>query len=67
MFGLKRRFLISPEMSKCLKESTNKYISTHLKPNIKYMEDKHMMHLLLPFVSLVSFLFGYNFRGFIDN
>ncbi len=71
MYGLKRRFLINHEMSKTLKDSTNKYIATHLKPNAKYMgysgDNPIIIHLLLPIVSLVSFIIGYNFRIMVDN
>ena len=64
MFALRRRPLISPEMSKYIKDITNKSLEKYTN-NVKFViPDKKELpnfFLLLPFVSLISFLAGYNF------
>ena len=90
MFSLKQHRFINPEMSKYIKEQTNKSIaklqekysnknksdwdstfgtrvsdlvkSTHLNPDPKIPS----IYFVLPFVSLLSFLAGYNFHNLIQ-
>jgi hypothetical protein len=65
-------------MVNCIKESTNKYISTHLNSNIKSIKDiKNINDIknididapntlyLLSFVSMISFFMGYKFRSIV--
>lgn len=74
MFALNRKQIINPEMSKYIKEQTNKWLksfeekhsndSAYLRVSnlVKHEEPKIPNNLLLiPFVSLISFLAGYNF------
>jgi hypothetical protein len=89
MFSLKQHRFINPEMSKYIKEQTNKSIamlqekysnknkpewdlafgtrvsdlvkSTDIDPDPKIPS----IYFLLPFVSLMSFLAGYNFHTLI--
>jgi hypothetical protein len=89
MFCLKQHRFINPEMSKYIKEQTNKSIamlqekysnknksewdsafgtrvsdlvkSTDLNPDPKIPS----IYFILPFVSLISFLAGYNFHNLI--
>jgi len=65
MFSLRKYPLIDPELSKYIKESTNKSIEKYLNkskilctPN---ENNPNNIFLILPFVSLVSFLAGYHF------
>jgi len=90
MFWLKQQHFVNPEMSKYIKEQTNKSIaklqekysnknksdwdsafgtrvsdlvkSTDLKPDPKIPS----IYFVLPFVSLLSFLAGYNFHNLIQ-
>ena len=86
MFGLKQSLFVNPEMSKYIKEQTNKSITRLqeqyskkkwdlaietrvsdlvktpvLNPKLPYI------YFVLPFVSLISFLAGYNFHNLIHN
>jgi hypothetical protein len=68
MFCLSKRPMISRELSNYLRDSTNKSIDKHFKPPYishllinKNIEPKDISLWLLPFVSIVSFLAGYNF------
>jgi len=64
MFTLRRHSLISPEMSKYIRDTTNKSLEKYTnKPKfvIPDKKDPHGFFLLLPFVSLISFLAGYKF------
>jgi hypothetical protein len=64
MFSVNKKFLISPEMAKYIRDSTNKSIEKHLdkyKINSQSnINDVHNLIGLLPFVSFISFLAGYN-------
>jgi len=76
MFCLNRRPMISPEMSKYLRDTTNKFIEKNFKKP-EFVREKHTILALpkdvehyffiipfislIPFVSLISFLAGYNF------
>jgi len=88
MFGLKQSLFVNPEMSKYIKEQTNKSITrlqeqyskkdksewdsafgirvsdlvktTDLNPKLPNI------YFVLPFVSLLSFLAGYNFHNIIQ-
>jgi hypothetical protein len=66
MFRSKNLFLITPEMSKYITDSTNKSIKTYLnKYNVNALLVKDISpnsFALLPFVSFISFLVGYNFN-----
>lgn len=66
MFRSKKTFLITPEMSKYIKDSTNKSIKNYFnkyKINALLVKDISPNYIaLLPFVSLISFLAGYNFN-----
>ena len=71
MFCLNRRPMISPEISKYLRDTTNKAIHNRFKtPYISHLllneniEPKDVSLWLFPFVSLISFLAGYNFCKF---
>lgn len=72
MFNLNCKNLINPEMSKYIKEQLiRKYDSNRNSYNsylVKYDYTKQSpnMYILLPFVSLISFLAGYNFRNLIS-
>lgn len=68
MFCLNKRPMISREWSNYLRDATNKSIDKRFKtPNISHLlinkniEPKDISLWLLPFVSIVSFLAGYNF------
>lgn len=74
MFVLNRKQILNPEMSNYIKEHTNKWIKnlkekySNKSPYIKVSdlvkhEEPNMPNnfLLIPFVSLISFLAGYNF------
>ena len=90
MFGLKQSLFVNPEMSKYIKEQTNKSI-TRLQEqyskkdksecdsafgtrvsNLVKIEDLNLnpkfpnIYFVLPFVSLISFLAGYNFHNIIQ-
>jgi hypothetical protein len=70
MFTLRRRPSISPEISKYIKDTTNKSLEKYTN-NVKFAipdkmdppdkKDPPDFFLLLPFVSLISFLAGYKF------
>ena len=70
MFCLNRRPMISPEISKYLRDTTNKSIEKHFKKP-EFVREKHTTlalpkdvehyFFIIPFVSLISFLAGYNF------
>jgi hypothetical protein len=66
MFRSKKTFLITPEMSKYIKDSTNKSIKNYFnkyKINALLVKDISPNYIaLLPIVSLISFLAGYNFN-----
>lgn len=73
--------MIKPELSKYIKESTNKYIEKYCNNHKLYNSksnftslrndtyispetpDTNNVYYLLTFVSLISFLAGYNFRN----
>lgn len=61
------KLTISPEMLKYIKDTTNKSIEKYKKQVsvISVNDDKPNFYNLLPFVSFVSFLAGYNFHYFI--
>jgi hypothetical protein len=64
MFALRRHPLISPEMSKYIKDTTNKSLEKYTNKSKFVIPDKKdppNFFLLLPFVSLISFLAGYKF------
>jgi hypothetical protein len=81
MLNLNRRQFINPEMSKYIKEQTNKWLEKYSKTHNsiqgirvsdlvkqKYMDPKLPdLYIILPFVSLISFLAGYNFYNLIHN
>ena len=64
MFTLRRCPLISSEMSKYIKDSTNKSLEKYTN-NFKFVisdkTDPLGFFVLFPFVSLISFLAGYKF------
>lgn len=73
MHSLNKRLLIKPEMLQCIKESTNKYISTQMKSDIKKLDiikkiydvktiDNPNSVYLLSVVSIISFLIGYRLK-----
>lgn len=65
MFSSKKHFLISPEMSKYIRDSTNKSLEKYLNVNAENLKDQpHNCIVLLPFVSFISFLAGYNLNLF---
>jgi len=70
MFYSKKHFLISPEMSKYIRDSTNKSLEKYLNKyniNAKILKDKPInCVVLLPFVSFISFLAGYNLNLFLQ-
>jgi len=80
MFVLNRKQIINPEMAKYIKEQNKKWIksieekysnnSAYVTTGsnlVKYEEPKiPNIFLLMPFVSLISFLAGYNFRKSIS-
>lgn len=70
MLNYNKRFSISPEMSKYIRDSTNKSLEKYLnKYNINVLalkDSKPNCIVLLPFVSLISFLVGYNFHNFVE-
>jgi hypothetical protein len=65
MFSLKRYPMLSPEMSKYIRESTNKSIENYkINPYSLVLFEKNdppKFFALLPFVSFISFLAGYKF------
>lgn len=69
MFSSNKRFLISPEMSKYIKDSTNKSLEKYInkyKINTTLVKDISPNYIaLLPFVSFISFLAGYNLNMFL--
>ena len=78
MYRFKSNSFVNPEMSKYLKEQTNKCIEKHLNNyntlrvsslvKCKNIEPKLPGFCFgLAFVSLISFLAGYNFRNIIEN
>jgi hypothetical protein len=73
MHSLNKRLLIKPEMLQYIKESTNKFISIKMKPDIKKLDIikkisdiKHIDNpnsvYLLSVVSIISFLIGYRLK-----
>ena len=64
MFTLRRCPLISSEMTKYIKDSTNKSLEKYTN-NFKFVisdkTDPLSFFVLFPFVSLISFLAGYNY------
>ena len=61
MFNLRGRQLISNEISKYIKDSTNKSLEKYKKNHGLYNKNIPLHFFgLLPFVSLISFLVGYN-------
>jgi hypothetical protein len=70
MLNYNKRLSISSEMLKYIRESTNKSLEKYLtKYNINALELKDRTPnciILLPFVSLISFLAGYNFNNFVE-
>lgn len=67
---LNKRLLISAEMLKYIRDSTNKSLEKYLnKYNINALELNNRTPnciILMPIVSLVSFLAGYNFCNFLQ-
>jgi len=70
MFCLNKRPMINPDLSKYLRDVTNKNIEKQFKTpdfssekitTISLPNDFRPYFLLFPFVSLISFLAGYNF------
>jgi len=65
LFSINRRHIINSEISNYIKEQTNKYIE-----NIKKRGSTGVYQLnnniLIPFVSLLSLLVGYNLHKLID-
>jgi hypothetical protein len=70
MFTLRRHSLISPEMLKYIRDTTNKSLEKYTNKPRFVIPDKNDppdkkdppdFFLLLPFVSLISFLAGYKF------
>ena len=62
MYPFSRQLLIKPEMSKYIRESTNKNINTYLNPYLNLYKVKTVppcSPILLTFVSLISFSIGY--------
>lgn len=71
----KKQF-VNPEMSKYIKEQTNKWLKnysnnshyTRVSDLVKQTNEDSKLpnnYLILPFVSLISFLAGYNFCNLI--
>jgi anionic cell wall polymer biosynthesis LytR-Cps2A-Psr (LCP) family protein len=65
--------IINQELSKYIKESTNKYIENYITNNKYEIKKKNISKLTIPlnnsylfftFVSLLSFMVGYNFNNF---
>jgi len=70
MFCLNKRPMLRPELSKYLRDVTNKEIDKHFKTPYytRLLVNKNILptdivpyFLLLPFVSLIFFLAGYNY------
>jgi len=70
MFCIGRKSIINPEMSKYIRELTYKFTNKSLekylkksKENLVIMHNKDLPNCcnILPFVSLFSFILGYNF------
>lgn len=67
MFNLISTRLINPEMSKYIKEQwIRKYDKNSYLVKYDYEKQLPNIYMLLPFVSLISFLAGYNFRNLIS-
>lgn len=70
MLNYNKRFSVSPEMLKYIRDSTNKSLEKYLnKYNINALDLKDRKPsciMLLPFVSFISFLAGYNFHNFVE-
>ena len=69
MFNLNCKNLINPKMSNYIKEQfIRKYDTNRNTYLVKYDYEKQLpnIYILLPFVSLLSFLAGYNFRNLIS-
>ena len=71
MFRSNKPFLISPEILKYIKDSTNKSLEKCLnkyKINTLFPKDSlPNYNALLPFVSFISFLAGYNLNLFFTS
>lgn len=75
MLSFKQRLFVSPEMSKYISEQTNKSIQKYSNNNfkrvfnlVKYKDVDSLIsnfYFVLPFVSFISFLAGYNFHKLI--
>jgi hypothetical protein len=79
MLNLNRRQFINQETSKYIKEQTNKWLEKYSNPHnsIQYVRVSDLVkqkdmdpklpnnYLILPFVSLISFLAGYKFYNLI--
>jgi hypothetical protein len=64
LFSINRRHIINSEISNYIKEQTNKYIENIKKrgsPGVYQLNN-----ILIPFVSLLSLLVGYNLYKLID-
>ncbi len=81
MLHLNRKQFVNPEMSKYIKEQTNKWLTSlqkkHSDKSISGVRVSDLVkqttidpelpnhYFILPFVSLISFLAGYNFCNLI--
>ncbi len=64
MFILNRTQFVKPEILECIKQKIIK-LQTNLENNIHINKENTNTYLILPFVSLLSFFAGYNFRNLI--
>jgi hypothetical protein len=68
MYPLSKRLLINPEMSKYIRESTNKSVNKYLIPyNLKPASPLPPNSHILLFVSLISFSIGYKVGNLFGN
>jgi hypothetical protein len=70
MLHLGSRQIISDKISKYIKDSTNKSLEKYknnVKNYIPYKNDSSDFFMLLPFVSLISFLAGYKLSKTLQN
>lgn len=58
---------INPEMLKHIRESTNKSIERYKRSVIFDKKEPPSLYALLPFVSFISFLAGYNLNKLLKN
>lgn len=84
MLNFNRKQFVNPEISKYIKEQTNKWIQKHSNNSVSTLhgstiglsisdlvKQKHediklpKCYLIIPFVSLLSFLAGYNLSNII--